>query len=62
MTKNCGTCKWFEPYSFDDEGNGSCEWPADRLPYSLRWGNRERVSVQREEGKDCSCHEPKEKP
>lgn len=62
MTQSCKTCRWFDPSFAPDEDEhealGLCEWPADRLPYSLRWGNRERVAVRPLEGSDCPCYEP----
>jgi hypothetical protein len=63
-TKSCGTCRWFDAdplrLGFVEEDDlGSCEWPASNLPYSLRWANRERVSVARTDGVDCSCWELK---
>lgn len=57
----CGQCRWFNPdfAPADDpkEAIGLCEWPADRLPYSLRWGNRERVGVGPLEGDGCATFE-----
>lgn len=62
MTQSCKTCRWFDPSFAPDEDEhealGLCEWPADRLPYSLRWGNRERVAVCPLDGSDCPCYEP----
>jgi hypothetical protein len=63
----CKTCKWFDPtyygtiYADDDESEqvGACDWPAERLPYSLRWGNRERVGVYPLEGESCPTWESK---
>ena len=67
----CGKCKWFDRTfdglllieHFDDEEDlGGCEWPADRLPYSLRYGNRERLGVYAYEGKGCAGFEPIDAP
>jgi len=62
MAQRCKTCRWFDPSFAPDEDEheslGLCEWPADRLPYSLRWGNRERVAVRPLDGSDCPCYEP----
>lgn len=62
--KACGNCRWFnEDYAPNDEDPsealGLCEWPAERLPISLRYGNRERVAVCPLEGETCPCHEVK---
>jgi len=58
---SCGTCKWFDPdfakLDTPEESLGLCAWPADRLPFSLRYGNRERMAVCPLDGKDCSAHE-----
>lgn len=61
----CGRCRWFDPWPFDradvsddPEGHGRCDWPSDRLPWSLRWGSRERVGVAPFEGAGCPCFEP----
>lgn len=62
LPRRCKTCRWFNPdfakLDTDEESLGLCEWPADRLPYSLRYGNRERVAVSPLEGADCPCFEP----
>lgn len=68
MSKNCGSCKWYDPaYSNADappeDQLGACEWPSDRLPWSLRWGNRERLYVAPTEGTKCPQYietEPKD--
>jgi hypothetical protein len=64
MSRSCGTCRWFDPdYAPDDnpeDALGLCQWPANRLPHSLRYGNRERMAVGPLEGQDCSCYEPQE--
>jgi len=61
--KTCGTCKWFDPdFAPDDdpaEALGLCTWPAERLPYSLRYGNRERMAVGPLEGETCTTWEAK---
>lgn len=58
----CGTCRWFDPdFAPDDnpaEALGLCRWPADRLPHSLRYGNRERMAVGPLEGESCPGFEP----
>lgn len=62
MTRNCGNCRWYEEYVEGDENMlalGFCEWPEDRIPWSLRWGKRERVSVHPHEGDKCPCFEEK---
>lgn len=59
--RRCGTCRWFNPdFAPDDnpaEALGLCEWPAERLPHSLRYGNRERGAVGPLEGTECPTHE-----
>jgi hypothetical protein len=61
LAKNCGACRWFDAdYAPDDDpadALGLCGWPADRLPYSLRYGNRERMAVSPIAGEKCSCFE-----
>lgn len=58
----CGNCKWYEPWfpyngsALVDE-SAECTWPANRLPYSLRYGNRERMSVYPLDGSNCPCWE-----
>ena len=57
----CKTCRWFDRppwYGSDDDEDalGFCEWPASNLPWSLRYGNRERMSVAPTEGTECPCH------
>lgn len=60
--RSCGACRWFggEFVSKDDPESsiGHCHWPAERLPYSLRYGNRERMMVEPHEGAECPCFEP----
>ena len=62
----CGTCHWFDrtlggnllPEHFNDEEDiGGCDWPAENLPYSLRYGNRERMGVSARDGAECPCHQ-----
>lgn len=65
MTQSCATCRWYDATAFysgpdDDDPIGTCDWPAERLPFSLRYGNRERVAVRPHEGTDCPCYELKE--
>lgn len=64
MTKNCGNCKWYDPdYAPDDnpeDALGLCRYPAERIPYSLRYGNRERMAVCPLDGCNCYCFEEKE--
>lgn len=59
--RTCATCHWFAPsFAPDDnpaEALGLCTWPADRLPYSLRSSNRERMAVSPLDGVECPCHE-----
>lgn len=60
MPKACATCRWYEPLLPEDTAEdalGTCEWPAERLPYSLRRGNRERVMVSPTDGETCWCYE-----
>lgn len=64
--KSCATCRWFDPTMYGTQGPpyeeddiAACEWPAERLPFSLRYGNRERVAVKPTDGADCSCYELK---
>ena len=59
----CATCRWFDADYFlcaDDEDHpmDRCGWPAERLPYSLRYGSRERMSVVPTDGAGCAGHEP----
>ena len=54
----CRDCRWFKPFDSDYDRDdpdelGLCEWPADRLPWSLRYGNRERTAVSPLDGKGC---------
>jgi hypothetical protein len=58
MLKRCETCKWWnelypEPNDPLEDRLGNCEWPAELLPYSLRYGNRERTGVYGHEGTLC---------
>lgn len=59
----CERCRWFNPdFAPDDDKEqalGLCEWPADRLPWSLRYGNRERMAVGPLEGFNCPQFEAK---
>lgn len=59
----CGECRWFDasfaPLETPEESLGLCEWPSDRLPYSLRYGSRERVAVGPLDGESCPCFERK---
>lgn len=61
--KNCGSCKWYDKdYYFADPDDppedriGECNWPADLLPYSLRYGNRERMATTPVDGDRCTCY------
>jgi hypothetical protein len=55
--QRCGSCRWFDPdfapNEDEEEALGLCDWPAENLPWSLRWGNRERVAVGPLEGATC---------
>lgn len=57
--RRCGTCESFALPWFSEAGDadalGSCTWKEDDLPWSLRWANRERVSVSASEGAACPC-------
>ena len=57
--RRCETCRWFDPefaqLDTPEESLGLCEWPADALPFSLRYGNRERTAVGPLEGAECPC-------
>ena len=51
--KNCGTCHYYddsmfcnEPDDAPDDQLGSCTFPSDELPLSMRFANRERTSVK----------------
>lgn len=59
----CAICRWFDPDFAPDpdpeEALGLCEWPAERLPFSLRYGNRERTAVRPVDGDECACFEEK---
>jgi len=62
IERSCGTCRWFDatyaPNEDDPElAYGLCEWPAERLPASLRGGNRERSAMNPADGRDCPCWE-----
>lgn len=64
---NCEACKWssnpFPEASAGPDDLLECEWPAALLPYSLRWGNRERVMVARNDppaGQTCTQFQSKE--
>lgn len=59
--KRCETCAWFDPdfvpaeHCVDPEdAMGLCEWPANQLPFSLRYGNRERLAVAPKDGAQCA--------
>lgn len=63
----CANCRWFDLealcFTKDDdpeEAIGECQWPSERLPYSLRYGNRERMAVHPADGEGCAGFEPKE--
>lgn len=59
----CKLCLWFDPdyaqMETEEESLGICEWPAERLPHSLRYGNRERLAVRPLEGTSCPTYEEK---
>lgn len=61
----CKTCGWYDAsyYLFTEEDGddaiGQCEWPADNLPFSLRYGNRERMATHPNEGTECVCWKEK---
>lgn len=64
--RRCATCRWHDLAAlFSDLADppedqlGLCTWPAERLPYSLRWGNRERAATTSLEGVDCPAWEAK---
>jgi hypothetical protein len=56
----CTNCKFIgeEYWSAEDDWNGesghACIWPGRELPASLRWANRERISVKPSDASDCS--------
>lgn len=66
IPKSCRTCRWYNTKDYwlkpveecEDDDLGACEWPAERLPESLRYGARERVLMEPAEGTDCPCWEP----
>jgi len=62
--RKCKLCRWFNPdlalLETEAESLGLCEWPADNLPWSLRYGNRERLAVGPLEGSDCPTFEPRD--
>lgn len=65
--QNCGSCKWYDADAYmaspDDPPEdriGECNWPAERLPFSLRYGSRERVPTSPVDGAQCAAHEPRE--
>jgi hypothetical protein len=59
MSETCGTCLYFDgtlaPEEDPREALGLCTWPASRLPWSLRYGSRERMAVGPLEGGSCPC-------
>lgn len=61
--KNCGNCRLFDkdfaPDEDPNEALGLCLWPAENLPWSLRYGNRERLAVGPLEGVGCKQFEEK---
>jgi len=64
MSQCCGNCKWFEwpEWQTEDEDDYAfCRWPSSNLPYSLRYGARERLMIHFNDGADCYCFEVKEK-
>ena len=62
--RECGTCKWFDSTYAPDpdpkEALGLCIWPGKPLPYALRYGSRERMSVFAVDGATCEWWEKKE--
>lgn len=42
----------------DSDDIAHCEWPAEALPSSLKWGNRERGLVKPTDGAECSGWSP----
>jgi hypothetical protein len=67
--KTCSTCELFDPDYYgdfvddtDDRGVlGECEWSSEDLPWSLRYGSRERVAVYAREGDTCCGWKEKSK-
>lgn len=64
--RNCGSCKWYDADAYLADPNdppedriGQCTWPAERLPYSLRYGNRERMATSPVDGANCAAYEAK---
>lgn len=62
----CSTCRWFDLTTYfadlsdpPAEQMGACVWPAEQLPFSLRYGNRERTSVTPLDGAGCAQYQPK---
>lgn len=66
LSQCCGTCRWFDPdFAPNDdpeEALGICKWPADLLPTSLKYGNRERGAVRPFEDSNCRQFQPIAKP
>lgn len=62
LGQRCGNCYWADNI-FPYEGQTAedvlleCQWPAEQLPYSLRYGNRERLSVAVSDGAKCPQYE-----
>ena len=61
MKQSCGSCVYFRLWFFSDstesDASGECTWHEDSLPFSMRYANRERMSVRKDEGKECCCYE-----
>jgi hypothetical protein len=56
--QNCGNCYWADnpfPYAGQRREDAllQCAWPAELLPDSLTYGNRERMSVSPDNGNKC---------
>jgi hypothetical protein len=59
QVKRCGTCRYFQPTHQDDWEDarwiGWCDWPTDRLPFSVE--RIERMTINEFDGALCHTHE-----
>lgn len=62
----CALCRYYDkdfyladPNDPPEDQIGECQWPSGNLPYSLRFGSRERVPVRPVDGEGCKGFERK---